>query len=153
MALIQIGTWEFGDFLIDPFQLKKLIMTELKEVLEDPKVLKVGHDVLNDSKWLQRDYYIFRVVFIDIQVMWHLCKGEEMVSLKKLMVHLYPELQHLFHSETCSDWRLRPGKGMTRAQEAYATHDVHVALRIFDRLRGMVSSCRKKQASLLFGQS
>lgn len=107
--------------------------------MEDPGKLKVGHDVRNDSKWLQRDFGIFPVSFMDLQIMWSFCDDDEMVSLKKLMFHFYPELSELFHAMTFSDWRLRPGKGMTKAQEVYAVNDVHVTLRIFDRLRCEVS--------------
>lgn len=139
MCLIQIGTWEYGDFLIDPFKLRKEISTEMKAVLESADYLKIGHDVTNDTKWLQKDFDIFMAGAVDTQILFKLIHGETQISFEKLVRRYHPEIAISMPKATMTDWRLRPGAGMTSEQEIYATNDVHVLLRIFDELRSEVS--------------
>lgn len=70
--------------------------------------------------------------------MYKLLHGETNIGFEKLAKTYYPVLASKIPKETMSDWRLRPGKGMTKDQESYATNDVHVLLRIFDELRSEV---------------
>lgn len=138
MSLIQIGTWECGDYLIDPFKVRSEIISSLKPVFESHSTLKIGHDLTNDVKWLQKDFEIFLVAAVDTQIMFKILHGENNIGFEKLAKNYHPVLANAFPKETMSDWRLRPGKGMTKDQENYATNDVHVLLRIFDELRSEV---------------
>jgi ribonuclease D len=108
-------------------------------VLESQSTLKIGHDFTNDVKWLQKDFGIFLVAAVDTQIMYKILHGENNIGFEKLARTYHPALANAFPKETMSDWRLRPGKGMTMEQEKYATNDVHVLLRIFDELRSEVS--------------
>lgn len=135
---MQIGTWDFGDFLLDPFTLRHEIINEFGDILESSAVLKIGHGISNDVRWLQRDFDIFMVNAIDTQVMYRNFRGVPNIGYADLVNNFYPELSCKYSKETFSDWRLRPDSGMTFEQEYYAVNDVHPLLRIFDQLRNLV---------------
>jgi ribonuclease D len=134
---MQISTWLHGDFLIDPIVLRKSISTSLKPILESSNILKIVHGGANDVLALQRDFSIYLTGCIDTQIMYSLKEGGcSQVKFETLARQMRPDLKHLLkYEETLSEWRLRPGAGLRRAQEIYATNDVHILLRIFDQLR------------------
>jgi len=135
--------------LIDPFGLREDIETKLKAFLESPVHLKIGHAITNDVLWLQRDFSIFMQACNDTQIMWEVYTGGHQISLSDLIQHFFPESSNLKDKRlTVSDWRLRPGMGMTWEQEQYAVADVHFTLRIFDQLRYLVRLRFALQASL-----
>jgi ribonuclease D len=61
------------------------------------------------------------------------------IGLKDLIRIFTPDVLKYSTNSTLSDWRLRPGHGMTTEQIHYATNDVHPLLRIFDKMRNDVS--------------
>lgn len=124
---------------MDPFKIRKQIEGELRLVLESETILKIGHDIRNDIKWLQRDFQIFMIAAVDTQIMYQIHKNVDSIGYKDLVKLYYPQLADKYCNETLSDWRLRPGQGMTAEQEFYAVNDVHPLLRIFDQLRHEVN--------------
>ena len=139
VCLIQIATWEYGDFLLDPIVLRTQVIEHLKTILEDPLKLKVMHGCANDILWLQKDFDIFLNGVADTQILHEKEIGIKQISYKNLCHKYYPQWDFLQVEETLSDWRLRPGKGITKSQEMYATNDVHILLRIFEKMRQRVS--------------
>lgn len=133
MGLLQIGTWEHGTYLIDPFSVREEICKKLKPLLESDQILKIFHDVRNDVKWLQANFDIFLVSVLDTQLMQEVYTGQTMSGLNTLTKTYYPAIK--LPEETLSDWRLRPDEGMTSDQEKYAINDVYFLLRVFDHLR------------------
>lgn len=77
---------------------------------------------------------------IDTQIMFEVYTGVINLGYKDLVHLYYPKSAYQYcYDETLSDWRLRPGQGMTVQQEQYAVNDVHALLRIFNILREIVS--------------
>ncbi|CAG7716780.1 unnamed protein product [Allacma fusca] len=135
VAIIQIGTWEHGDFILGAYEVRDQIIQFLKPILEDPTVLKIVHGGVNDYLWLQRDFNIFMRRILDTQVMHHVLSAEVQISFKDLVRRYEPEMVQYLKTETLSEWRLRPGAGITTDQEIYATSDVHFLIRIMDNMR------------------
>lgn len=66
VALIQIGTASV-DFVIDIFPIVELVMTQLKDYLEDASVIKYVFAGDNDFLWLKRCFFIDIVGGCDVQ--------------------------------------------------------------------------------------
>ncbi|CAG7832782.1 unnamed protein product [Allacma fusca] len=111
------------------------VSTFLKPILEDPTVLKIVHGGVNDYLWLQRDFNIFMRRILDTQVMHHVLSAEVQISFKDLVRCYEPEMVQYLKTETLSEWRLRPGAGITTEQEIYATSDVHFLIIIMHNMR------------------
>ncbi|CAG7723326.1 unnamed protein product, partial [Allacma fusca] len=66
ICLVQISTRK-NNYLIDALAVPQEICDNLKEVLEDKRILKVMHGAANDIKWLQRDFDIYICPLVDTQ--------------------------------------------------------------------------------------
>ena len=60
---------------MDAVELRKQVKEDLKAVLEDGTLLKVGFELEQISHMLQQDFDIFLVGCIDIQLMWKALTG------------------------------------------------------------------------------
>jgi len=119
ICLMQITT-PSETYLVDTLELGNSVLS-LKEVFEDPSIVKVMHGCANDLQWLKRDFGIFCVNVYDTQIA---CR---------LLGHLKLGLNHIWH-ELCgfsmsskekarlqkSDWRVRP---LSKDQLSYAAID------------------------------
>ncbi|CAG7643300.1 unnamed protein product [Allacma fusca] len=103
IAVLQIGTWEYGDFILGAYEFHDDIVEFLKPILEDPNVLKVIHGGMNDVLWLQRDFGIFLRRPLDTQIMHEVLTGESKNSFKNLVRRYKPNLVNLLKEETLSD--------------------------------------------------
>jgi len=134
-ALIQIGTID-EDFLIDPFPLYMEIYKDLKKILEDSQKLKIIYAAENEVNWLRRDFDIEIQNMIDCQLLYMLhASMNTKPGLSLCVENIFPGFK-LSKEETHCDWRRRP---LTESMKTYAHLDVYTLLRVYLKLRTIVS--------------
>jgi len=135
-ALLQL-TVEGHDFIIDPFRMHKNIQTKLKKILEDPNRLKVLCGAQNDALWLQRDFEVYIVGGIDIQILYNVFRDDgkkELTAFKSFVNWYCPEVE-VNKTLQMADWRRRL---LTEQMINYARQDTSLLLKIFNDLHNEV---------------
>ncbi len=123
LALVQIFDGE-KIFLIDPLSTK--CPSALKDVLENPNIIKIFHSCKEDLEVLYTSWNCQLKGLFDTQVAFSFLTGELSIG--------YARLVELFYSisvdkkETTSDWIKRP---LTDQQKEYASKDVLYLIQIF----------------------
>jgi exonuclease 3'-5' domain-containing protein 2 len=106
------------------------IPLELRNILEDPEIIKVGVAACDDSKYLLEDYAIKVNGTFDIRFIALLAgfKAEGLARLSKNILEI--ELDKNWRIR-CSDWEMPT---LSADQVDYAAKDAFVAVEIFKRL-------------------
>ncbi|XP_037037106.1 exonuclease 3'-5' domain-containing protein 2 isoform X2 [Bradysia coprophila] len=131
VALLQLATHRG---LCGLFRLSSLktVPSDLRAILEDENIIKVGVVPIDDSKYLAQDYGIRVASTLDLR---HLAKslGYEPSGLAKLAeIHLSLKMNKNWRIR-CSDWEAR---SLTDEQLGYAATDAFAAVEIFKTLNG-----------------
>ncbi|XP_070492794.1 exonuclease 3'-5' domain-containing protein 2-like [Chironomus tepperi] len=110
------------------------IPLELREILQDPEIMKVGIASVDDSNKLFQDYAIKVNGTFDIRFLALLAnhKAEGLAKLSKSILNI--ELDKNWRI-TCSDWE---SPILSKAQIDYAAKDSFVAVEIFKNLYNIV---------------
>lgn len=106
------------------------IPTELREILQDADIIKVGIAATDDAKKLFQDYAVKVNGTFDIRFLALLAnhKAEGLAKLSKSILNI--ELDKNWRL-TCSDWET---PNLSKAQIDYAAKDAFVAVEIFKKL-------------------
>lgn len=111
------------------FRLNKIGLPEsLKQLLEDPGVVKVGLSTHDDFHNLRRQYELEPAGFVELQNYvgrWHIAD----LSLTKINGILFGE--RLSKSQRLSNWE---AETLTPSQQAYAALDAVACVRIYEHL-------------------
>lgn len=110
ICLIQISTWKH-DYILDTFLIRDEIRHQLKQVLEDEKILKVFHASVNDLRLLQIEWSIFVFPLIDTQLIYGwLYPGNSNIGFKEFVesTRVLPPHHIVDKKYQHADWRLRP---------------------------------------------
>lgn len=67
--------------MVNAIELRKQVKEDLKTLLEDGNILKVGFGLEQISNMLQQDFDIFLVGCIDIQLIWKVLTGNQVDSI------------------------------------------------------------------------
>lgn len=145
LCLIQIYDGN-KSYLIDSIAIKDL--SPLKEVLTDPKILKIFHACYEDIEILNHTLQIKLNSIIDNQMLEKLAldeKGNNFYSLKAL-TEKYLAIE-IDKTESNSDWRVRP---LSCSQQQYAATDVIYLAKIFYQICTQNDLSLKKLEIVLF---
>ncbi len=126
VALMQLSTHD-RCYL---FRLNKIgICSELKNLLQNPQIIKVGLSVHDDFHALSRTENIEPQGFVDLQ---QLVKkfGFTDISLQKIYAIIFGE--RISKSQRLPNWE---ADSLTGAQQAYAALDAWACLKIYDYLQ------------------
>lgn len=106
------------------------IPIELKEILEDPEIIKAGVTPASDAQYLLQDYAIQTNGTFDLRFLALIAKqkAEGLAKLSKSVLDV--ELDKDWHVR-CSDWEIEQ---LSRRQINYAAMDAFVAIEIFRKL-------------------
>jgi len=130
IALIQISNHEISWL----FRINKIgIPKELKALLEDEDVLKVGAGLHDDINRLHKMIDFYPAGFLDLQKYVEAFMIESK-SLKKLVAIVLG--YKISKSQQMSNWE---AEELTEAQQRYGATDAWVCLEIYDRLRASVN--------------
>ncbi|KII62761.1 Exosome complex exonuclease RRP6 [Thelohanellus kitauei] len=123
-CLLQISS-RSCDYIIDTIELHDHVHV-LNKIFSDPNILKIGHAVDQDIKWLQRDFNVFVVNLFDTM----LAAGRLGFSRRSLesLTDQYFKLQ-MDKRYQLADWRQRP---LSKEMIDYARMDSHCLFSIFD---------------------
>lgn len=132
-CVLQISTLT-KDFIVCPFILHREI-TRLREITENPKILKLTFSSFNDLKTFQTQWNLFFVGMIDVQKVFMEFNAEEcdgnLPSFTKVVTHYFPYVKINKSAQLC-DWRVRPlNAGMMK----YARDDTHLLIRTWLQLK------------------
>ncbi|KDQ54182.1 hypothetical protein JAAARDRAFT_38785 [Jaapia argillacea MUCL 33604] len=112
---------------------------KLKELIEDPKVIKMGANIYHDGEKLYRDYGLLPASLLELGRFAHHCDpsfvnvyNRNIVSLEK-MVGTYCLKRLVKGEERCGNWE----DVLVEGQLEYAANDVHCALMVYKRLLGI----------------
>jgi exosome complex exonuclease RRP6 len=119
-CLIQLST-RHKDYIVDVLAIWKHVH-QLKEVMENPDVLKVMHGADMDTVWLQRDYNIHIVNLFDTHKAARYL-GKTNFSYGYLLQHYCTVTTDKKYQR--ADWTLRP---LTPEMLLYARMDTHYLL-------------------------
>lgn len=131
VALIQLCSSQGLCALIRICKFKdQKIPIELRELLEDPDIIKAGITPYNDAKLLLEDYAISMYGTFDLRFLALLAKqkAEGLGKLSKSILDI--ELDKSWRIR-CSDWEI---EHLTPQQVDYASMDAFVAVEIFRKL-------------------
>lgn len=122
---------------------------ELREILENPDILKVGVTPEADGKYLMQDYAInmngtFDLRFLALQTG---KKAGGLAALSKLILNI--ELDKNWRLR-CSDWEIET---LSEPQIDYAAKDAFVAVEIFKKLYDELNLPKKPEDVLRFGDN
>lgn len=117
--------------LIRLCKLNTYIPPELRNFLENPRILKVGVTPLSDAKYLLQDYKLSTTSTLDLRYLGLLAKPSNTGSLAKLSRAILNIALDKDWRLVCSDWEV---DSLTYRQESYAAHDAYVAMEIFRKL-------------------
>lgn len=136
-----------GDGLCALFRLCKFnkIPLELRILLENPDIIKVGVSCNDDAKFLLQDYAIKVNGCFDIRFLALLAnhRAEGLGRLSKSVLDI--ELDKNWRI-TCSDWE---AESLSKPQIDYAAKDAFVAVEIFKKLYRNVRSNGSDPSSIL----
>jgi RNA polymerase sigma factor for flagellar operon FliA len=123
--LIQLAT-ETHAYL---FQLSRFGgMAELKEILESPRVLKVGFGLGNDRSALRLRLGIEPANLLDLGEVLRGPGHRGTVGAKVAVAHFFAQKLHKSKQTSTSNWA---ASHLTERQLLYAANDAHVALRLY----------------------
>lgn len=146
MALIQLCSAEGLCALIRCSKLAK-IPTELRDILEDPEIIKMGVTPSTDAKYLLQDYAIKMNGTFDLRFL-ALAANRPVEGLGKMS-------KSILDIEIDKDWRVRcsdwDATKLSDKQIDYAAKDAFVAVEIFKKLyrEFMPSSAKTDKDSIL----
>ena len=125
VALLQVATYDTA-FL---FQLHLTGITDdIKRLLEDEKIMKVGLSLQDDTRALNARRKITPANFVDLQQMvWEI--GIEDLSLQKIYANLFGK--KISKSKQLSNWNAGI---LDEQQKRYAALDAVACLRIYDKI-------------------
>lgn len=144
--MIQISTVT-DDYILDILSLKTIIKPYLKEIFENPDVIKIFYAGDNDLAWLQRDFYIIVNNYFDVKMLASLCNKNIDCSLANL-IETYCEKGKMDKKQKkllqISPWWKRP---LSEEQLNYAALDSHYLIYLREKLLTIffekVSDCKK----------
>jgi cytidine deaminase len=127
IALIQLATdTEIVLFHLSPMSFR--IPTALKNLLEDPKLKKVGFGLSEDIKRLYSQKVSVKSTYdLDLLIKSLGCRKSSLQSLTARVLDLYLDKRKKL---TCSNWE----KSLTREQILYAATDAWVVLKLYKKL-------------------
>ncbi len=126
LALVQIYDGE-TIYLIDPLQLDCPV--ELKEIIENPQIIKILHSAKEDLEVLYTSWNCQLAGLFDTQVAYSFINNELSIGYAKLVEKLTSHF--VSKQQTNSDWIKRP---LSNEQLSYAAKDVLYLFEIFDLL-------------------
>lgn len=141
-CLVQIAT-SSNVYLVDPFSTSTLIQKDLKSFLEREDIIIVTHGCVNDMRWLKRDFGIFPVAVVDVQLIYQSMNRGDLISFDKLLKIMVPDFEMTDEREEnkkvfqMADWRLRP---IPIALQRYAQKDVYGLLYIWEEFKKQVNN-------------
>jgi len=106
LCVLQISTPKV-DYIIDTLKMAGE-MHQLKQVLQNPAILKIFHGGDNDILALQADYKMFVVGVLDMQIVYQHLFNQERPKFEKLVHAFLKEEIKVNKSAQCADWTLRP---------------------------------------------
>eukprot|EP00955_Chlamydomonas_euryale_P030634 322561-Chlamydomonas_euryale.AAC.23 len=116
------------DWVVDTIALARH-MHLLRDVLADPRIVKVAHGCANDVLWLQHDFHLYLVNVFDTERACFVL-GRQQRSLAHLLQELCGVKQDKSFQQ--ADWSVRP---LSREQIRYARTDVHYLCFLAGKLR------------------
>jgi len=127
IALIQLATdTETVLFHLSPMSFR--IPTHLKNLLEDPKVKKVGFGLCEDIKRLYTQKVAVKSTYdLDLLIKSLGCRKTSLQSLTARVLEIYLDKRKKL---TCSNWK----KTLTKEQILYAATDAWVVLKLYKKL-------------------
>jgi len=127
IALIQLATdTETVLFHLSPMSFR--IPTHLKNLLEDPKVKKVGFGLCEDIKRLYSQKVAVKSTYdLDLLIKSLGCRKTSLQSLTARVLDIYLDKRRKL---TCSNWE----KTLTKEQILYAATDAWVVLKLYKKL-------------------
>ena len=131
LSLLQIAT-KSDIFLIDCLSCNSF--KKLKNVLEDPKILKIFHSIRSDSTVLSKCLNIFVKNAFDIQLAQKFLNQGQIDNYGSIV--FYHTKKTLDKSQTNSNWLKRPLKD---AQLKYASEDVDYLIEIYTKQKKILS--------------
>jgi len=135
VSLLQIAT---PDGFCALFRLGKLggvVPQQLKEILEDSSILKVGVSVVNDAEKLQTDYELCVKGCLDVQYLADI-GGVSDKGLKNLVKQLCENDQEKKQRNKRGNWEENELSGR---QIKYACYDARYSYLVFEKLNKIVS--------------
>uniref|UniRef100_A0A7R9V667 HRDC domain-containing protein n=1 Tax=Chlamydomonas euryale TaxID=1486919 RepID=A0A7R9V667_9CHLO len=126
-CLFQASTGDH-DWVVDTIALARH-MHLLRDVLADPRIVKVAHGCANDVLWLQHDFHLYLVNVFDTERACFVL-GRQQRSLAHLLQELCGVKQDKSFQQ--ADWSVRP---LSREQIRYARTDVHYLCFLAGKLR------------------
>jgi len=141
-CLIQMST-DADSFLIDTVLInKQAIITYLKPIFENPKIIKIFHNCRSDLLWIQRDFD--GMLCMNIFDTEHMARivGHQHLGLTKLLKHYscYEMTDDVKLKFQRSNWVIRP---LTKEQLDYAAIDSYFL--IFLRSALIADYCKAKK--------
>lgn len=131
IALLQLATHQ-GLCALIRLCILKCIPIELKNLLEDYRIIKVGVVPLNDANYLKNDYGINVKSTLDLRYLAEKCQYKPAGLGRMSKAHLNVELDKNWRL-ACSNWE---NLQLTNQQIMYAAKDAHVAIELFKVFSG-----------------
>lgn len=131
IALMQLATHRGLCALIRLCYLQR-VPVELKDLLEDFRIIKVGVVPCNDAKYLSHDYGVRVASTLDLRHLAELRQFKPAGLAKMSITHLNVALDKNWRL-ACSNWE---NAQLTDQQVAYAAKDAHVAIELFKVFAG-----------------
>lgn len=126
LPLLQVSTTT-TDYVIDLLALYNQVSTHLKPIFEDSATLKLFFDSKNDVRYLQRDFDIFPVAIIDLQIVHEVITGEVQMGMSHVVNKYFKFMMD--KSDQMADFSVRP---LPPKLIMYARRDSHLILRLWE---------------------
>jgi len=134
LCVLQISTSE-TDYIIDVLKMAGE-MFRLKQILQNPTILKIFHGGDNDILALQADYKLFVIGLLDMQIVYKRLFNAEKPKFEKIVQKFLNETLEVDKSAQCADWTLRP---LPTKMLRYARDDSRLLLKCWFAAKPLVN--------------
>ena len=129
LCLVQISTGD-KDYIIDALSNREEVGIVVKEIMEDPEVVKILHGADSDMMWLQNDFDAHPVRIFDTGRAYKIANSDPQLPSLAALLYVFFNLK-IDKSFQVAEWRIRP---LPAPMLEYARNDAHYLPELFNRL-------------------